>query len=181
MTHSTPGSSWQEILRWTQMSTPINKGTFSSATRKIPQIASPLVIGALGVGALGAGVLRRGVGVHRVFALSSFPALMRRFVHVSKNSHLQYRLRCPSRSGRVSESRLSWHSISFCRRAGVLALRSCPSCWTWRRRPCGITRSSRPSRFADASSRPSTLPLARTPGVRGLGEHAVTRPGRSRS
>lgn len=56
MTHSTPGSSWQEILRWTQMSTPINKGTFSSATRKIPQIASPLVIGALGVGALGAGI-----------------------------------------------------------------------------------------------------------------------------
>ncbi len=56
MTHSAPGSSWQEILRWTQMSTPINKGTFSSATRKIPQIASPLVIGALGVGALGAGI-----------------------------------------------------------------------------------------------------------------------------
>lgn len=56
MTHSTPGSSWHEILRWTQMSTPINKGTFSSATRKIPQIASPLVIGALGVGALGAGI-----------------------------------------------------------------------------------------------------------------------------
>lgn len=56
MTHSTPGSSWQEIFRWTQMSTPINKGTFSSATRKIPQIASPLVIGALGVGALGAGI-----------------------------------------------------------------------------------------------------------------------------
>ncbi|MBJ2329125.1 hypothetical protein JFX23_04990 [Schaalia cardiffensis] len=56
MTHSTPGSSWQEILRWTQMSTPINKGTFSSATRKIPQIASPLVIGALGVGALGVGI-----------------------------------------------------------------------------------------------------------------------------
>lgn len=56
MTHSTLGSSWQEILRWTQMSTPINKGTFSSATRKIPQIASPLVIGALGVGALGVGI-----------------------------------------------------------------------------------------------------------------------------
>ena len=180
MTHSTPGSSWQEIFRWTQMSTPINKGTFSSATRKIPQIASPLVIGALGVGALGAGIAMQAM---RPSKRSGRSSRFRTLLLSSVDEALRARLEDlkPSIPLEVSESRLSWHSISPYRRAGGLALRSCPSCWTWRRTPCGITLSSRPSRFADALSRPSTFPLARTRGVRGLDEHAVTRPGRSRS
>lgn len=59
MSRPTPRSSWQEILRWTRMSTPVNKGTLSSSARRIPQIASPVAIGVLGAGALGAGVAMR--------------------------------------------------------------------------------------------------------------------------
>lgn len=77
MTQATPHSPWQEVLRWTRMSTPVNKGTLSSATRRIPQIASPWAIGVLGLGALGAGIAMRAMRPpHRSGRSSRFRSLL---------------------------------------------------------------------------------------------------------
>ena len=56
MNEQTP---WREVRRWMRVSTPVNKAGAGGATRRLPQLAGPLVIGALGVGAVGAGIAWR--------------------------------------------------------------------------------------------------------------------------
>ena len=52
------GPHLRDVPQWIRASTPVNKSA-SGAGRQIPQIASPLVIGALGVGVVGAGLALR--------------------------------------------------------------------------------------------------------------------------
>lgn len=52
------GPHLRDVSQWMRASMPVNKSA-SGAGRQIPQIASPLVIGALGVGVVGAGLALR--------------------------------------------------------------------------------------------------------------------------
>lgn len=62
MNEQTP---WREVRRWMRVSTPVNKAGAGGATRRLPQLAGPLVIGALGVGAVGAGIAWRALATTR--------------------------------------------------------------------------------------------------------------------
>ncbi|WP_022867211.1 hypothetical protein [Schaalia vaccimaxillae] len=58
MSDASPNGPWREVRRWMRAAPPVNKGTAPQAPR-LPQISSPLLIGALGLSAIGAGVALR--------------------------------------------------------------------------------------------------------------------------